>query len=40
MVLLLGASGDEKNCTLLFFIAAAPTLLGGLVIATRVKSVP
>ena len=35
-----GASGDAKNYTLLYFIAVSVTLLGGLVIATRITSVP
>ncbi|WP_198653586.1 MFS transporter [Actinocorallia populi] len=37
--LLIGASEGEKNYTLLYFAAAALTLLGGLVIAQRIKSV-
>lgn len=37
--LAIGASGDEKNYTLLYLIAAAFTVVGGLVVLTRVKSV-
>lgn len=36
-ILLIGASGAEKNYTLLFIIAAAVTLVGALAIFTRVK---
>ena len=35
----IGSTGGEKNYTLLYLIAAALTLLGGLTIALRVKSV-
>lgn len=37
--LAIGASGGEKNYTLLYLVAAALTLLGGLAVALRVKSV-
>ncbi|XVQ15494.1 MFS transporter [Spirillospora sp. CA-255316] len=37
--LAVGASGGQKNYTLLYLVAAAFTLLGGLVIALRVRSV-
>ncbi|GGX30863.1 MFS transporter [Streptomyces lomondensis] len=37
--LAIGAAGGDKNYTLLYFIAATCSLLGGLVVALRVKSV-
>ncbi|MGW0246225.1 MFS transporter [Nocardia goodfellowii] len=39
LVLMIGAVGDEKNYTLLYFVAAAAALLGGFLVATRIKSV-
>ncbi|MEU1181499.1 MFS transporter [Streptomyces sp. NPDC005820] len=39
LLLLIGTGGGDKNYTLLYFIAATFTFLGGFVIATRIKSV-
>ncbi|MEU1514495.1 MFS transporter [Streptomyces sp. NPDC005811] len=40
VLLLIGAHDNGRNYTLLYVIAATLTLLGGLAIATRVRSVP
>jgi MFS family permease len=39
LILAIGASGGEKNYTLLYLIAGALTLTSGLVVLLRVKSV-
>jgi hypothetical protein len=37
LLLAVGASGGEKNYTILYLIGGALTLLGGLIIMLRVK---
>lgn len=38
-ILVVGATGADKNYTLLFLVAAAFTIIGGLVVVTRVRSI-